>query len=122
MSELDLVIIDYGVGNLLSVRRGFRSFRVEVEITSDPDRILDASHVVLPGVGAFANAMNALQELDLVPALKLIGERKKPLLGICLGMQLLLDQSEEFGSSEGLGLISGKVVEIPESDHAQVQF
>jgi imidazole glycerol-phosphate synthase subunit HisH len=111
---IDVVIIDYGVGNILSVKQAFESFHVKVEVSSDPKKILEASHTVLPGVGAFGNAMNALKECGLVDTVIEIGKKGKPLLGICLGMQLLLDESKEFGNTMGLGLISGKVIPIPE--------
>jgi len=84
-----------------------------VILTADPEQILTASHVVLPGVGAFANAMLALQRLGLVAVIRELPQRKTPLLGICLGMQLLLDESEEFGITAGLGLIPGRVIPLP---------
>ncbi|XDD45076.1 imidazole glycerol phosphate synthase subunit HisH [Leptospira sp. WS39.C2] len=113
MSSPDVLIIDYGVGNLLSVQRGFEYCGAKVEITSDPNRILKASHVILPGVGAFANAMEALHERNLTEVIHEVVKKGTPLLAICLGMQMLLDESEEFGITKGLGLISGRVVPIP---------
>ena len=113
MKTNNIIIIDYGVGNLLSVKRGFENCDVNVKVSSDPSIISKASHVVLPGVGAFRNAMDALEKYGLVDVIKEIGAKQKPLLGICLGMQLLLDESEEFGKTKGLGLISGKVISIP---------
>jgi glutamine amidotransferase len=108
-----VTIIDYGVGNLLSVQRGFEKCGARVNLTSDPKEILDAKRVVLPGVGAFANAMEALNSFDLISVVKEIGKRNTPLLGICLGMELLLDESNEFGVTKGLGLIPGYVTSIP---------
>jgi glutamine amidotransferase len=113
MASPEVVVIDYGVGNLLSVQRGLEHCGATVELTSDPARIAAATRVVLPGVGAFANAMQALRERGLVEAIRQVAAAGIPLLGICLGMQLLLDESEEFGLSRGLGIIPGRVVEIP---------
>ena len=108
-----VTIIDYGVGNLLSVKRGFEYCGAEVILTSNPKQILNSDRVVLPGVGAFPNAMRALGELDLIPVIQELDELNTPLLAICLGMQLLMEESEEFGLSAGLGLIPGRVVEVP---------
>jgi glutamine amidotransferase len=113
MSKPEITLIDYGVGNLLSVQRGLEHCGAKVVLTSDPETVIAASRVVLPGVGAFANAMQALEERNLVPAIRELAKRGTPLLGICLGMQLLLDESEEFGVTAGLGLIPGRVVPIP---------
>jgi glutamine amidotransferase len=113
MANPKVTIIDYGVGNLLSVQRGLHHCGAATVVTSDPDLVLAADRVVLPGVGAFANAMEALQERDLVTAIQAVAQKGAPLLAICLGMQLLLDESEEFGVTKGLGLISGRVVAIP---------
>ncbi len=112
MNQLDVVVIDYGIGNLLSVRRGLEHCGASVQVSSDPDVIHAAPRVLLPGVGAFANAMSELQRLKLVEVVQAVAARGTPLLGICLGMQLLLDQSEEFGRTAGLGLIPGQVVPI----------
>lgn len=113
MSLPEVLIIDYGVGNLLSVQRGFEYCGAKVGISSDPDKIQKASHVILPGVGAFANAMDALHQRDLVEVIHQVVIKGTPLLAICLGMQMLLDESEEFGITRGLGLIPGRVVPIP---------
>lgn len=113
MSKPEITLIDYGVGNLLSVQRGLEHCGAKVILTTDPEAVIAASRVVLPGVGAFANAMQALEERNMVPAIRELAKRGTPLLGICLGMQLLLDESEEFGVTSGLGLIPGKVVSIP---------
>lgn len=113
MSAPEITVIDYGVGNLLSVRRGLEHCGANVTVTADPKVILASAKVILPGVGAFRSAMQTLHQLDLVDAIRAVAARGTPLLGICLGMQLLLDNSEEFGVTEGLGLISGGVVPIP---------
>ena len=115
MSKPKITVIDYGVGNLLSVQRGFEYCGAEVLLTADQDAILSAERVVLPGVGAFANAMQALHERGLIPIIQMLSQKRTPLLGICLGMQLLLDESEEFGLTKGLGLIPGRVVPLPSS-------
>lgn len=112
MSKPSITVIDYGVGNLLSVQRGLEHFGADVVLTSDADVVVAAQRVVLPGVGAFANAMQALQERNLVSAIQSLVKQGTPLLGICLGMQLLFDESEEFGVTKGLGLIPGRVVPL----------
>jgi glutamine amidotransferase len=113
MSVHNVVVIDYGVGNLLSVQRGLEHCGAKVTVTSEPRKIITASRVVLPGVGAFGNAMKALHNLDLIDVIREVANKQIPLLGICLGMQLLLDESEEFGTTAGLGLIPGRVMPIP---------
>lgn len=113
MSTPEVAVIDYGMGNLLSVQRGLEHCGVKVTLTADPQQLLAAKRVVLPGVGAFGDAMQTLERLALVEVIREIGERQIPLLGICLGMQLLLDESEEFGSTAGLGLIPGRVIPVP---------
>jgi glutamine amidotransferase len=113
MSSLEVVVIDFGVGNLLSVQRGLEHCGAKVTITNDPEKILSARRVVLPGVGAFRNGMLALERLGLVPVISELALRRTPLLGICLGMQLLLEVSEEFGETKGLGLIPGRVIPVP---------
>ena len=103
-----IAIVDYGVGNLFSLASSVRSLGLEVTITRNAADLRAADHILLPGVGAFADAMDKLTATGLVPVLK---EETKhtPLLGICLGMQLLFDKSYEFGEHEGLGLIPGQV-------------
>ena len=113
MKTPEVTIIDYGVGNLLSVKRGFEHCGAKVKLTSDPETILSSQRVVLPGVGAFPNAMAALEKLNLVTVIQELARLKKPLLAICLGMQLLLEESDEFCTTSGLGLIPGRVVAVP---------
>jgi glutamine amidotransferase len=110
---VDVTVVDYGVGNLLSVQRGLEHCGAKVTITSDHDTILSSQRVVLPGVGAFGNAMQELHRLGLTQVIRQLAKMGTPLLGICLGMQLLSDESEEFGLTEGLGLIRGRVVPVP---------
>lgn len=109
----DVVVIDYGVGNLLSVRRGLEHCGAQVTVTADLEAILGAARVVLPGVGAFANGMAELRKPGLDQVVRQLAASGKPLLGICLGMQMLLDESTEFGITKGLGLIPGKVIAVP---------
>jgi glutamine amidotransferase len=113
MRGTNVTVIDYGVGNLLSVQRGLEHCGAKVTITADSNESLASNKVVLPGVGAFGNAMNALEMLGLVTVLREIAYRQTPLLGICLGMQLLMMESEEFGITPGLGLIPGRVIPVP---------
>ncbi len=109
-----IAIIDYGMGNLRSVQKGFERVGCQALVTSDPQRILEADHVVLPGVGAFRDCIRNLEQGDFVePILKVIAEGR-PFLGICLGLQLLFSESEEFGLHQGLGVIPGRVVRFPE--------
>lgn len=115
MSTPEVAVIDYGMGNLLSVRRGLEHCGAIVTVTADPDVILSARRVVLPGVGAFADGMAGLRGQGLDAVVREVAARGVPLLGICLGMQMLLDESEEFGTNAGLGLIPGKVVPVPSS-------
>lgn len=110
---VDVTIIDYGVGNLLSVQRGFEHCGAHVTVTSDPEVILRSERLVLPGVGAFRDAMMELEQRGLPSVIRAYAASGKPFLGICLGMQMLLDESEEFGVTKGLGLIPGKVVPVP---------
>ena len=104
-----VAIIDYGVGNLFSLSSSFGVLGQEVVVTSDPDVIRRATHVVLPGVGAFEDAAKKLNDSGLVPVIFEQVEKGKPFLGICLGMQLLFDKSFEYGEHKGLGLIPGEI-------------
>jgi len=116
MSSRDVVLIDYGLGNMLSVRRGLERCGGCVTVSGDPAVIRAAVRVVLPGVGAFADGMAGLRRHGLDDVVREVAARGAPLLGICLGMQMLLDESEEFGRSAGLGLIPGGIIPIPRSD------
>lgn len=113
MRKCDVAVIDYGIGNLLSVRRGLEHSGAKVNVTSDPAEILAAPRVVLPGVGAFANGMENLRRAGISDVVREVAARGTPLFGICLGMQMLLDESEEFGHTAGLGLVPGRVVAVP---------
>ena len=107
-----VAIIDYGVGNLFSLSSSFSAIGENAVITGDPDVIRKADRILLPGVGAFSDAIAKLRESGLVPVILEETERGKPLLGICLGMQLLFDKSFEYGEYEGLGLIPGEIKPI----------
>ena len=104
-----IAIIDYQMGNLRSVQKGFERIGCEATITSDPAVLAKASKVVLPGIGAFADAITELKRRDLVAPIREAIENKKPFLGICLGLQLLFDCSYEGGEHEGLGIVPGEV-------------
>lgn len=106
------VIIDYKVGNLDSIQRGLERAGIPSIISNDPDLIQQATLLFLPGVGAFKDAMNDLLETGLVPLIRNHVSSNKPLVGICLGMQLLFDSSTEFGDTDGLGLIPGTIEEL----------
>ena len=110
-----IAIIDYGMGNLRSVQKAFQHLGFAAEITDDPAKILAADHVVLPGVGAFGDAMRRLQETGLDKTVKAVAAAGTPLLGICLGMQLMFEHSEENGFYDGLGLFPGTVKRLPEA-------
>lgn len=111
-----IAIIDYGMGNLRSVQKGFERVGCEAVITRDPKAIADAHKIVLPGVGAFRDCMQNLEQLGLIePVLRGI-QSGKPFLGICLGLQILFTESEEFGTSRGLDIIKGRVVRFRIND------
>ena len=109
-----VAIIDYGAGNLHSVKNALDFLGAESEITSDKDKILAADHVILPGVGAFGDAMRSLNESGLTDVVKAAADGSRPFLGICLGLQLLFESSEESPGVDGLGIFRGSVVKIPE--------
>ena len=107
-----IAILDYGMGNLRSVEKAFERVGAEAEVTRDPDRIRGAGALVLPGVGAFPKAMAAVRELGFDALMREHVDAGKPVLGICLGMQLLFESSSELGGAEGLGLLEGDVAEL----------
>ena len=114
-------IVDYKMGNLASVINAFAKIGADATLESDPSKLSQYDKLILPGVGAFGDAMEHLQSNGMDEAVKAYAQSGKPLLGICLGMQLLFESSEEFGSTKGLGLIPGKVVAFDETkfDHPQ---
>lgn len=109
----EITLIDYGVGNLFSVARALEHCGARVVTSADPEVVRRAARILLPGVGAFGNGMRLLTEKGLDLALREAVARGAEVLGVCLGMQLLFDSSDEFGLGQGLGLIPGKVVGIP---------
>jgi glutamine amidotransferase len=109
-----IAIIDYGMGNLRSVQKGFEKVGFDAVVTADPQVVLEADKVVLPGVGAFPDCMRNLEQGGFIePVLRVIREGR-PFLGICLGLQLLFTESDEFGVHRGLDVIPGRVVRFPE--------
>lgn len=105
-----IAIIDYGMGNLRSVEKGFQKAGIDARVTREPRTIEDASGIVLPGVGAFRDCMKNLSEASLIETIVRSIEKGKPYLGICLGLQILFTESEEFGLTKGLNLLKGKVL------------
>jgi len=111
-----IAIIDYGMGNLRSVQKGFERVGAAAEVTRDAERIEAAAGVVLPGVGAFGACMDNLRSFGLLEPVRRVIERGTPFLGICLGMQLLFEESEEFGPVRGLGVFKGRCVRFQQRD------
>jgi len=107
-------VVDYGMGNLLSVQRALEQCGAQVRFVSRPGQIVEAERLVLPGVGAFQDGMKELRERRLDDELRAFVAAGRPLLGICLGMQMLFDESHERGVHAGLGLVAGRVVAVPE--------
>lgn len=108
-----IAIIDYGAGNLMSVKKALDFIGAENEITMDAEKIKNASHVILPGVGSFGDAMASMQERGLVETVKAAALSGKPFLGICLGLQLLFEHSDESPEAVGLGILKGNISFIP---------
>ncbi len=108
-----IAIIDYDAGNLRSVEKALNFLGEEAVITRDSGEILSADKVILPGVGAFGDAMDRLNQYGLPPVIRQVADRGTPFLGICLGLQLMFDSSEESGGAAGLGLLRGKIMKIP---------
>jgi glutamine amidotransferase len=108
-----VTVLDYGIGNLYSVTSAFEHVGAEVVVSSDPAAVQNARRLVLPGVGAFEDGMRGLRERKLIEPIRRYATTGRPLLGICLGMQMLASASEEFGKHEGLGLIPGRVIPVP---------
>jgi glutamine amidotransferase len=107
-----IAVIDYGMGNLRSVQKSLEFVGAKVVVTHDPDLILNADSVVLPGVGSFKDCMSNLKELNLIDPIRKFIDGGKPFLGICLGLQVLFEESEEYGPVAGLGILPGKVVKF----------
>ncbi len=111
-----IAIIDYGMGNIRSVEKGFQKAGADVKVTQNPQDINNADGVVLPGVGAFRDCMKGLEDLNLSNAVIETIKKGKPFLGICVGLQILFSESEEFGTSRGLDIFKGRVVRFQSSD------
>ena len=114
--RVQVAIVDYGMGNLYSVKHACEHVGLSAVITSSADEILAADAVVLPGVGAYRDAIETLRRLDLVPVIRDVAASPKLLVGICLGMQLMMSESEEYGRHEGLGIVPGRVLKLAETD------
>ena len=115
-----IAIIDYDAGNIKSVEKAFQFLKQDVILTRDADQILNADAVVLPGVGSFGDAMKKLENYGLVDIIHKVVEKNIPFLGICLGLQLLFDSSEESPGVKGLGVLPGKIVKIPDDQGLKV--
>lgn len=115
-----IAIIDYDAGNIKSVEKALLFLGQETVVTRDPEKILGADGVILPGVGAFGDAMEKLKTYGLVPVIRQCVREDRPFLGICLGLQLLFESSEESPGVEGLGLLKGKVLRIPEKQDLKI--
>ena len=112
MNKKKITIIDYGCGNIFSLRRVLDMFGYEVEYTKDPNKIINSDKIILPGVGAFKVGIDNLKKDNLDESISSFLDKGNYLLGICLGMQLLMDKREEFGNHNGLGLIKGNVTKL----------
>ena len=117
-----ITIIDYGCGNILNLVRAIRFLGYEAETTHDKKKIMNSSHVILPGVGAFGNAIKQLEKYNLQNAILEYAKLNRPLFGICLGMQILLTVSYEFGVHRGLGLIKGEVIKILNKKNNEIKI
>ena len=115
-----VAIIDYDAGNVKSVEKAVAALGKHAIVTGNSDEILSAEHVILPGVGAFGDAMKKLNQSGLVDTIRKVIEKRTPFLGICLGLQLLFESSEESPGVEGLGILPGKIVRIPEKDDLKI--
>ena len=115
-----IALIDYDAGNIRSVEKALAALGEETEVTRDAERILAADRVILPGVGSFGDAMGKLHSFQLVDVIKETIRRKTPFLGICLGLQLLFERSEESPGVEGLGILKGEILRIPEKDGLKI--
>ncbi len=115
-----IAMIDYDAGNIKSVEKALKTLGQEVIVTRDPDTILNAEKVILPGVGSFGDAMEKLHSYGLVEVIHKVVEKKTPFLGICLGLQLLFESSEETPGVEGLGILKGRIVKIPDNGELKI--
>ena len=114
-----IAIVDYNMGNLASVKNAFAKLGKDTVVESDPEKFKEYDKLILPGVGAFGDAMQHLRERGMIEAIKEFAASGKPMIGICLGMQLLFESSEEFGKHEGLGVIKGRVTAFDSSKFSE---
>ena len=115
-----IAMIDYDAGNIKSVEKALLLLGQEVEVTGDPERILKAEKVILPGVGAFGDAMENLKRAGLDEAIRRVAAKGTPFLGICLGLQLLFERSDEAPGAEGLGLLEGEILKLPDQEGLKI--
>ncbi len=115
-----IAIIDYDAGNIRSVEKALVLLGQEVWVTRDRERILNADKVILPGVGAFGDAMRHLEKYDLIDVIREVAADGRPFLGICLGLQLLFESSEESPGVKGLGILEGEILKIPETEGLKI--
>ena len=115
-----VAIIDYDAGNIKSVEKSIAYLGKEAVITRNPEEILKADHVILPGVGAFGDAMDKLEKYGLIPVIEQVVAKKTPFLGICLGLQLLFEKSAETPGVKGLGILKGEIKRIPEEEGLKI--
>ena len=115
-----IAMIDYDAGNIKSVEKALLLLGQEVEVTGDPERILKAEKVILPGVGAFGDAMENLKRAGLDEAIRRVAAKGTPFLGICFGLQLLFERSDEAPGAEGLGLLEGEILKIPDQEGLKI--
>ena len=115
-----IAIIDYDAGNIKSVEKAMLLLGQEVKITRDRDEILGADKVILPGVGAFGDAMEKLHQYNLVDVIKEVVKKGTPFIGICLGLQLMFESSDETPGVEGLGILKGRILRIPDAEGLKI--
>ena len=115
-----IAIIDYDAGNLKSVEKALKYLGQDVIVSRDSSEILQADKVILPGVGSFGDAMNNLDHFNLVDTIKKVAEKDTPFLGICLGLQLLFEKSDETPGAEGLGILKGEILRIPPKEGLKI--
>jgi len=119
---MNITLIDYGTGNIKSIQNAFKESGVNLKLSREKEVIYGSEGIILPGVGAFAHGMKNLIKYDLIDVIKETVEKGKPLLGICLGMQLMFEESEEFGITKGLGLFKGRVIKVPIKQSKKVKL
>lgn len=120
MGVIVIAIIDYDAGNIKSVEKAMAFLGQEEAVTRDKDTILSADKVILPGVGSFGDAMGKIRQYGLEPVIRQVAESGTPFLGICLGLQLLFEQSDESPGVPGLGILKGKILRIPETEGLKI--